>query len=180
MVSSKPFRKRGQLHITETIAVLFIFFILIVFAIIFYYQYQKVSLKEKQQELLGQRAVKTTLKTIFLPELICSRGDAEPEDNCFEVSKLEKAGGLMQQHTVDYYFNIFSYANITVHQIYPENEAKIFKIYTKEITKTISDGKVVPGWSNRETSLFVVTLKEDRFEGEPSYGFGYLKVEVYS
>src|SRR3989338_7505573 len=30
--------KRGQIHLSETIAVLFIFFVLIVFGIIFYYQ----------------------------------------------------------------------------------------------------------------------------------------------
>ena len=61
--------KKAQLHMTETIAVIFIFFILVVFGMIFYAQYQKVAFKEKQEEILSTRAVQTTLRALYLSEL---------------------------------------------------------------------------------------------------------------
>ncbi len=75
---------------TETIAVLFIFFILIVLGMVFYYRYSQIAFEDKKEELVAARAMDSTLKAIFLPELICSRGDAEPEDNCFDLIKLRQ------------------------------------------------------------------------------------------
>src|SRR3989338_6678737 len=107
---------KAQMQMTETIAVLFIFFVLVLFGIVFYYQYQRVSITEKNQELVAVRAVDTTLKTLFLPELICSRGDAETEDNCIDMMKLRQANNTFQRHLEEYYFQIFSYSSITVYQ----------------------------------------------------------------
>mgnify|MGYP001575262630 FL=1 len=153
---------------TETIAILFIFFVLLLFGIIFYYKYQQSSFEQKQDDLLANRAMATTLKTIFMPELICSRGNAEPEDNCFDVSKLNSINGVVQEHLDDYYFDIFSYATITVNESYPE-----FKNWT------IYD-KPKPSYTRKEPTFFVVTLKDDITEQETKYGFGYVSVVVYS
>ncbi len=154
---------------TETIAVLFIFFVLIAFGLIFYYQYQKVSMKEKQAELFATRAMDTTLKTLFLPELACSKGEAEPEANCFDMMKLRHANQTIKAHLADYYFDLFSYAKIKVTQTYPVSDS--WTLYDKK-----------PEQSNRESynyepTFFVVTLKDDL---TGSYGFGFIEVGVYS
>ena len=100
-------KKKGQARMNETIAIVFIFFVLILFGIMFFYQYQKVAIKEKNEELLGNRAMDTTLKTLFLPELICTKGEAEPEDNCFDLMKLRYAEKTFTAHLTDYYYEIF-------------------------------------------------------------------------
>ena len=161
--------KKGQIRLTETIAVMFIFFVLIVFGMIFYFQYQKVSIKETQQEQLASRAMDTTLRTLFLPELLCSIGQAEAEDNCLDVNKLNNVNKTFADHTGDYYFNVFSYSKISVQEIYPGN------------TSWVVYDKMKPNWTQREPTFFVVSLRDNlRKDSLSSYGFGYLTVEVYS
>ncbi len=162
--------RRAQLHLSETIAVLFIFFVLVLFGLLFYYKYQQVAVKERQEELLAARAMDTTLKVLFLPELICSKGDAEPEDNCFDLLKLRSVDETFKDHLEDYYFNIFSYSTITVYQVYPET-SDAWVLYSK--TK--------PEFPRVEPTYFIVSLRDEtRGVGEPQYGFGVVKVEVYS
>ena len=162
--------KKGQIHLTETVAVLFIFFVLVIFSIIFYSKYQQVSFKEKSEELVASRAMDTTLRILFLPELICSRGDAEAEDNCIDLMKLRYANETMQDHAQDYYFDMLSYATITITQLSPEE--KTFVLYDKP----------KPNYKKREPTYFVVSLRDNTVGSDTlgSYGFGYVKVEVYS
>lgn len=154
---------------SETIAVLFIFFVLVLFGIIFYYKYQQVSIVEKQNELLGARAIETTLKTLFLPELICSKGEAESEDNCFDMLKLRSINETFKRHLEDYYFDIFSYSKIYVQEVYPGNSTYV--LYDKE----------KPGYTRVEPTFFVVTLRDEiAGRGEELHKYGYVAVEVYS
>lgn len=157
--------KKAQIHLTETIAVLFIFFVLIIFGMIFYSKYQQISFKEKSEEFVASRAMDTTLRILFLPELICSRGEAEPEDNCIDLMKLRHANETMQDHAQDYYFDMMSYATITVTELSPEE--KTFVLYDKP----------KPSYTKKEPTYFVVSLRDD---AQHTYGFGYVKVEVYS
>ena len=163
--------KKGQMQITETIAILFIFFILLLFGIIFYFRFQQSAFQEKQEELLGARAMEATLKALFMPELICSKGEAGSEDNCFDVLKLDAAIATLQDHLDDYYFEIFSYATITVHQVYPDKEEKTWIVYDKS----------KPDYTRKEPTFFVVTLKNELAGSTlAKYSFGYISVEVYS
>ncbi|PIZ51460.1 hypothetical protein COY27_03655 [Candidatus Woesearchaeota archaeon CG_4_10_14_0_2_um_filter_33_13] len=170
-----PRKRKGQMQMTETIAVLFIFFILILFGIMFYYKYQGVAFKEKQEELLGARAMDTTLKVLFLPEISCTKGEAEPEDNCFDMMKLRHANETFKKYITKYYFNLFSYSRIYVQEVYPEQTQYI--LYDKEIP-FLEDG--TKGWEKKEPTFFTVTLKDESKSAIiPHYGFGYVVVEVY-
>ena len=162
-------KRKGQLQMTETIAILFIFFILLLFGIVFYFRYEKVAFQEKQEELLGSRAIESTLKVLFLPELICSRGEAEPEDNCFDVLKLNSTQKVMQDYLSEYYFDIFSYAKIEVKEVYPEVRSwTLYDKFKEDATR-------------EEPTFFVVTLKNESADNnQPEYGFGYVAVTVYS
>ncbi len=159
---------------TETIAVLFIFFILVFFGIVFYLKYSQISFKEKEQQLLAGRAIETTLKTLFLPELLCSRGDAESEDNCLDLMKLKNVNETFNEHLVDYYFNLFSYSKIVVHQVYPESDAQSWVLYDKDNS---FNGTI----SNYEATYFIVSLRDEtKSLAGADYGYGYLEVGVYS
>ena len=168
--------KSAQIKMTETIAVLFIFFVLVLFGIIFYYQYQKVSLVEKQQELVAARAMDTTLKVLFLPELICTKGEAEPEDNCFDMMKLRNVNKTFKEYLTRYYFNLFSYSRIYVTEVYPGNST--FILYDKETPPRENGNR---SWTHREPTFFVVALKDElKGTAVSEYGLGYVVVEVYS
>lgn len=162
--------KKAQIRMAETIGVLFIFFILVIFGIIFYYQFQKVALKEKQEEFLANRAIITSLKTVYLPELTCTKGEAEAEGNCFDLFKLRDSSSMFQGHLNDYYYHLFGYANISITKLYPLPQEK-WVIYAKE----------KPSWKSKEPTYFTVSLRDESTGSDaPLYNFGYLQVEVYS
>lgn len=164
--------KKSQIKMSETIAVLFIFFVLVIFGIVFYYKYSQIAYKEKQTELLGAKAVEISLKTLFLPELICSEGEAEPEDFCFDLIKLRQAAkteekeGVFSEFLTDYYFDLFPYTSITVEKLYPKPDEK-WVLYEK----------IKPDWERKETAHFIIALRDELAEGV--YSFGVLTVEVY-
>src|SRR3989344_170364 len=106
--------RKAQIQTSETIAVLFIFFVLILFGIIFYYKYQQVAIRERGEELLSLRAMDTTLKVLFLPELICSKGEAEPEDNCVDLLKVRHTPEIFRTHN-SRYFDLLSYSTISIY-----------------------------------------------------------------
>ena len=153
---------------TETIAVLFIFFVLILFSLIFYYRYSETAFKGEQDEMFAKKAIDLTTKTIFLPELLCSKGESEAEDFCFDMMKLRHANKTFKSHLSDYYFNLFSYAKISVQEIYPKDEEWI--VYEKK----------KPNSTRTDPTFFVVALKDESLGGQPSYGFGVVNIEVYS
>ena len=137
---------------------------------LFYYQYQEYSFKEQQKTFLQTKAVETTLRALFLPELLCSRGESESEDNCVDMLKarnlLQDGDNIQKQ----YYFDLFSYAKISIVPVYPAGNNVVIYDWPKPDTK------------NTENTFFVVALRDDRLgqEGVPAYGYGYLQVEVYS
>jgi len=175
--------KKAQMQMMETIGVLFIFFILVLFGLVFFFKYQQASFQEKQEELVAARAMDTTLQTLFLPELQCSLGNTEPEDNCVDLGKLRALNQTMPGYINDYYFNLFSFSRIYVTMVYPTNYTWV--IYDRE--KVDINGTA--SWEFKEPTFFVVTIR-DQLQGWGTpyanemngidYGYGYLGVEVYS
>lgn len=187
--------KKAQAQMMETIVVLFIFFILLAFSAIFYVRYQKIAAQEKESEVLVARALDTTLLVLFMPELTCTKGEAEVEDNCFDVMKLNHLYGLVNtdEKNKQYYFHQFSFANVYVDKIYPPangcllddahgiscpgQNIKRWTIYHQELR----DAQERPTWKNKEQTVFIVSLR-DLSEDKPeyTYGYGVLTVEVFS
>ena len=162
-------RKKGQMKMTETIAVIFIFFILVMFGLLFFYRYQKISVQEQQEEMLGMRAMDTTLKTLFMPELVCTKGDAEAEENCLDMLKVRYAGNVFSKNKLTY-FDVFSYSTIELHEIYP-NSSNEWVIYNRPRKN----------FKGKEKTFFIVALKDESvIEDKTAYGYGYLEVTAYS
>jgi hypothetical protein len=177
--------KKGQIRLTETIAVLFIFFILIGLGIIFFAKFANVAAKEKQQEILGKRAIETTLHTLFMPELLCTKGEAELEENCVDLLKARQLAVRLAEEpeTKDYFFNLFGYATISVIQQYPSPQEACLQGYLDEecMGTWIIYDQEKPDWENKEATFWTVSLRDETAGGFlPAYGFGFLRVEVYS
>ena len=170
--------KKAQIKMSETIAVLFVFFVLVIFGVLFYFNYSKIAIKEKNDELLGRRAMEVTLQTLFLPELICSRGKAEPIDNCFDLMKLRQVNNTFRKYFSDYYYNLFPYTKISVDEFYPGNRSWV--LYNKPKTKK-SGNSTIPTWTRLENTYFVVSLKDETRDVRTGiYSLGILTVGVYS
>jgi len=152
---------------TETIAVMFIFFILLSLGIIFYAKYSQGQARIAEYKQFGQKAMDMTLQAVFLPELICTNAEAETGSNCIDLQKLQYLNSV-KGLSVEEYFSLFSYSYIWVEQLSP-NEIE-YTIYNN--TK--------PEYHEVIPSFFVVTLKDYLGTGSGlSYRYGVLHVEVY-
>ena len=160
--------KKAQIRMTETVSVLFIFFILVAFGMIFYGKYQEGALVEKEEAIFVKRAQDITTKLLYLPEITCTRGDSEAEAFCFDLMKVRSANKILED---DYYFDIFSYARITINQTYPhkDDDIIIYERIPQKITK-------------KTPTRFIVALKDEKegLGGVPTYNFGFVNVEVFS
>lgn len=164
-------------QMTETIAVLFIFFILIVFGIIFYAKYQTLALEQKAEETLGKRAIDTSLKALFLPEIACTKSEYDVGNDCVDELKMkaaaiEEGSGFFQDN--EYYFDLFSYATITITYVYPTKgeEEKTVTLYDRQPPE---EKKL-----NKEPTYSVISIKDTTSQDPTNYGFGYITVWVYS
>lgn len=173
--------RKAQIHMTETIAVLFIFFILLFFGLIFYYKYVDASLAEKMEENLARRAREMTNAFFSLPEIQCTSGlQISLKEYCLDVLKLEAFREVLEEdrEEEDYYFNVFSFAKITIQEVYPDASRSwiLYDKPKKNFAKPEKDSapkKVIP--------VSTALVRElDTTRSGPMVGFGYVIIEVYS
>jgi hypothetical protein len=156
--------KKAQIRMAETVAVLFIFFLMIGFGFIFYAKVQRTNLDDVRRKNLDLQSIEITQRVSFLPELQCSSKNVIT-DNCIDVMKVNSIDKLFtQQDLTNIYFDRFGYANITIIQHYPKPGR--WTLYEN----------LKPDASSRLThvpiSLFNATSKK--------YAFGVLEVRYYS
>ena len=153
--------RKAQIQIGETIAVLFVFFILIIIGFIFYVNVIKGNIEQEKDELSQLRSVAIAQRVMFLPEVQCSQ-DNIIIDNCIDVMKLEAAHGIMKQNEL-YYYDLLEFSNITISQVYP-NEVK-WNLYSRKTSDFKS--KFV---TNVPISLFNPATRK--------YSFGVMTIET--
>lgn len=147
----------------ETIAVLFIFFILIAFGFIFYANALKGSISVTKQEHAELKAIELASRVSSLPELQCSESKVL-EENCVDWLKLEKAASLLRTNRI-FYFDILGYSNITIEEIFPGD--KTYTVYAN----------VPKDYSNKLPSYVPLLLKKPIENG---HGFGIMTVVLYA
>jgi len=106
----------------ETIAVLAVFFILLMLGFIFYTKVIKSGVEEEKEENIQLSAIKIAQQAAALPELQCSQNNVI-KDNCVDRLKLEVADNIMQSPENEiFYYDKFSFSKITVEEIYPNTK----------------------------------------------------------
>ncbi len=95
---------KAQIKVTETTAILIIFFILLIFGLVFYSHFQKRSIKAFKDDILEKQTVINAIKVAFLPELACPN---EPIGTCIDVQKMESLKTILEnkQNLLYYGFN---------------------------------------------------------------------------
>lgn len=158
---------KGQVRMMETIAVLFIFFILIGLSLIFYAQFQKGEIQEQQRELAAQKTTNIIVKAANLPELKCTKGGDVDVPNCVDYYKLNRTKEIMN-NSIDYYFDIFGYATIRVKEIQPKK--RNWTIYKRTINNT----------QRITLAQIPIAIRKPKEKTQPEYYFGVLEIESYS
>ena len=153
--------KKSQIQIGETIAVLFVFFILIAIGLIFYVKVIQGNLEQEKDELSQLKSVGITQRVMFLPELQCSE-DNIIIDNCIDVLKLESATDIMRTNEL-YYYDLLEFSEINITEIYPEDSK--WNIYSRK-TEDFNNKFV----TNVPMSLYDPTTRK--------YTFGVLSIET--
>lgn len=178
-MTSNKISIKGQLHTTETIAVLFIFFLLVLFGFVFYVQISKSLIEDKAAEIAGEKAVTLSLETLFLPELRCSKGENIPVKDCIDLYKLNISMNKIND-SEDYYFDIFGYADIYVTENYPGD--RTLCIVTQENPKGCTlYSKPKPNFGKKIHTPLPIVIYNPLSQGQqPEFYFGVLTVDYYS
>jgi len=111
-------KKRSQIQIGENIAIIFIFILLVIGAMVFYSKIQRADFEIKHEEDLDKEFVQIAQKVSFLPEIRCSQENV-PVENCIDKSKLNKFAELVNESYL-YYENDLKTSTITLEQIFPD------------------------------------------------------------
>jgi len=101
----------------ETIAVLFIFFVLLSFGFIFYLNVIKSSFDIKEDEKLQLFSNQIVKRISYFPELQYSEENVIKEG--VDAFKIESARELINANSADYY-DEFGFSNITIQSLYPK------------------------------------------------------------
>lgn len=160
--------KRAQIRMTETITVLFIFFVLVAFGFIFYTQFQRASLERAEAEIAGQRAVSLSLRAQFLSELQCTTDGAVKPD-CVDVLRMDAFSDIVQTQDT-YYQEVLGSSHIFVQELYPNN--RTWELY--------GNASVFVGSNRKLVTPTPVAILDPLLPKGQQVSFGVLQVEVFS
>ena len=161
--------KKSQLKMAETIAILFVFFILIIIGVVVYGIYQRFTLKKTAEEIEESQIVNIAKNVPFLAEIRCPTA-AREVTNCIDISKLQAFKEFIKE-SVDnpkirsHYLELLGNSNLTVIEIYPDathNPINFYDSYTE--------------YTGYKTIFVPVSLY---FAETDKYGLGTLSVVVY-
>lgn len=159
-------KKRAQIQIGETIAVLFVFFVLVAIGFVFYAAVIKSNIATEKEELSQLKSVGIAQRVMFLPEVQCSENNVVTE-NCVDVLKLEAAERTMRDNSI-FYFDLLEFSEVNVTQVYPSSATAPnpkWTIYSRETGNSRNSFLTrVP------VSIFNSTTR--------TYSFGVLSIET--
>jgi hypothetical protein len=152
----------SQIKMFETIAILVVFFFIILFGFMFYSRIQESTFQAELEEKSALKTIEMAEKISFLPEIQCSR-DNIPEEDCIDLLKLDSAAKIINDNSLAY-FDIFGYSYIHVDEIYPSSISwSLYNFSKKEDLGKIS----IP---------FPVSLYNTI---DDKYSFGVLYIDIY-
>lgn len=117
----------------ESIFVVIIILLLIVFGIVFASNVEKDEVAKKREELLDMDSITISKYASTLVELQCSLLDVT-DLSCFDIHKMNAFINVTKKHpelSAEYYFSQFGNANISVQEIYPGN--RTWQIYYNDV-----------------------------------------------
>ena len=110
---------KAQMRILESVAVLVVFFILLVIGSSIYFGIQNSKLAKEKLVYENVETLRTLIKLQSLPELDCSFASAHTI-NCFDLYKLEAFSDITKaEYAQEFYYPIFGDATIKIQVLFP-------------------------------------------------------------
>lgn len=137
--------KKGQIKLFESIAVMFIFFLLVAGGFAVYGKFATYNFKHEQSIQESKEAIETAQTVSLLPEFICS--DEIVQENCFDLYKVKAFSKYINQsagtNDLLYYFDLFQFSTITleVFDLRSFNSTH-YLIYDNKLDKYVSKSNV--------------------------------------
>jgi hypothetical protein len=155
---------RAQIRMGESIMILVIFFLLLIFGLVFYVKFKFSSISQSEVEGQELRAIQSVQKVQYLPEVQCTES-GNVDYSCVDLLKLD---ALRQMHVSGSrlslaYETMFPRTLIKVKQLYPTEQE--WEIYGKTLDED-------------ETKFRIPVTIHDAIADK--YNFGYIEVVVYS
>ncbi len=156
--------RKAQVKLWTTIAILVVFFVILMFGFIFYTQVERISLERSQKEAEARRSIAIAQVVTNLPELQCSLGAVE-KGICFDLYKILAFEDVHENYWI-YYYDMFGYANISVKQINLNDDTEtVYSLY-----ENIGDKQSF-------TTGFIPISIYDPIN--KTFSFGYVEVKNY-
>ena len=168
--NKKRLSRRSQIQMGENVIIIFIFFILLIFAVVFFMKIQGAKTKQRIDIDVTGRGLQIAQKVAFLPEVQCTKDNAEVFSGCydeFSIKALDAISGTKEHR--EYYYDLLGFSSVSVRKIFPaEEDQKPLVLYNN--TK------------GNYTSIIVsnVPISLCNFLENKKCSFGVLKVEVYT
>ncbi len=155
--------RKSQIKMGETIAVLIVFFILLLVGMVFYAKFKGDSIERKREEMDIMNTIEIAIKASRLPELQCTTAGIEC-GNTIDLLKLQALEEIIKYDLIgNPYYDMFYASEIVIEQVYPTTNSWI--LYNFSGGKTSVQPVYVP-----------VTI-HDVITDE--YSFGFIRVGVY-
>lgn len=157
--------KRAQVKMGETIAILFIFFILLIIGAVFYMNLQRTTVYRDIEQAYELRAVELSQIISFMPELQCTEANVV-KPSCFDIHKMQALSQIAQSD-----FGLLLYD-----REFGETKIEILVVYPSSENILLWD-KPKPGFISAPVTHIPISLFNST-SGKKT--FGILEITVYS
>jgi hypothetical protein len=161
-------KKKAQIKMGESIIILFIFFILVVFGLVFYASISKYTSGRDAVEAEEMNVENIQKELRFLSEIQCTESGNTRFD-CYDIGKIIATQEAIQTHYDYYAQNVFLQTNISFIEVFPGNEE--WSLYEPGFTE--DDMLNIKGGSAFQIPVTLFHPIDD------TYNFGYVSIMVY-
>jgi preprotein translocase subunit YajC len=159
---------KAQIKMGESVAVMVVFFILLMFGFTFYSKFQEYSYKKEMEKQNQLKVLQVSQKASYIPELQCTIQNVQT-DNCFDMQKINYFNKLTESENEHvYYYNLFGNSLIYVEDIFPNPEN--YTVYNASL-EDVQDAEFEVLTSNVPVALFNASSNK--------YAIGILRILYY-
>lgn len=122
---------------TETIGVLVIFFILLLFGLVLYSQFQKRSIAEQKEQFYARQAIITSLKATFMNDIGCE--STEQTGTCIDFHRLDALKEKLSEPEFNqFYSSLLSTSHVWIEDLIAPKNITIYSSIKANYTKLTS------------------------------------------
>jgi len=168
---------KAQLHMGETIIIIFIFIVMLSIGLIYYTQFRSEGIQEEAQELKASSSTAFLSILSQVPEIKCS--EKTKEEECIDTVKVIAFNSVINKN-IEHYRSIFQGRKVSVELLYPRPTKKAIcnqQTYNAiEYPLNCNEYIIYQPTITPKTQRIISTPISLYFPDTDSYGIGRLKI----